>query len=277
MTFSQPLQLSWGAARVELRAERPRLRAILAHVFRSFVPECAEDLVVDANDAGDREAWTETWTATLDGCEYSYSNLGEAVRELEYEVGEKLLTDISDGLLLHSAAVTNGDRTIMVLGPSGSGKTTLSLELVRRGYRFITDEYVAVEPTGATLRPFPRSAVLKEVVNELPPGAHVVCDGDRHYRSYLMPHHRSDLAPMPLHEVWLIFATHRKNGRAHVRHMETGEVFANLLKSTFRFEGRAAELWPAMSAIATRATACAFEYHDGPVEVDLALDWLGRK
>ncbi len=273
MTFGHPLQLSWGAARVELRTERPRLEAILAHVFRPFVTDFVEASVVRANDGGDREIWT----AAVDGREYSFSGLARAVSELMYVVAEKLLSDVSDGLLLHSAAVADGNRTIMILGPSGSGKTTLSLELVRRGYRFITDEYVAVGPTGATLRPFPRSAVLKEAVNELPPGDHIVFDRDRRYCSYLMPRHRADLEPTPLREVWLIFPTHRKNGCAQVRDMEMGEVLARLLPCAFRFEGRAAALWPPLSSIATRGKACALEYLDGAAEVDLALDWLGRK
>ena len=114
------LRLSWGRSHVELQTRNPRLRAFVAHIFQAFLADGAGDQIPPTLDQTD----AERWSAVLDGREYDFCNLQDALFELEHELSEKLLAGLSDGLLLHSAAVRDNDRTIMIPGPSGiSGST----------------------------------------------------------------------------------------------------------------------------------------------------------
>lgn len=67
-------------------------------------------------------------------------------------------------LHLHCAAVTRGDRAVLLAARSGSGKSSLAAALVRAGWDYATDEQVAIDPTGHHLIPYPRPITLREPV-----------------------------------------------------------------------------------------------------------------
>ena len=61
-------------------------------------------------------------------------------------------------LLVHAGAVERDGRVAIVTGISGRGKTTLTAALVRRGYGYVTDELVVVDPANRERRPVPQGA-----------------------------------------------------------------------------------------------------------------------
>jgi len=67
----------------------------------------------------------------------------------------------SNALVLHGAAVVQDGKAAVVLAPSGGGKTTIALELVRRGWRFLSDDF-AVLASDSTVLPFPRRVNLTD-------------------------------------------------------------------------------------------------------------------
>ncbi len=50
--------------------------------------------------------------------------------------------------LLHAGAVARAGRVTALVGPSGAGKTSLASRLVANGWRFVTDDVLALELTG---------------------------------------------------------------------------------------------------------------------------------
>lgn len=66
-----------------------------------------------------------------------------------------------DAVVLHAGAVAREGRAALLLGRSGSGKSTLTVELVRRGLGFLTDDFAVVGTDGIT-RPFPRRVNLTD-------------------------------------------------------------------------------------------------------------------
>ena len=64
-------------------------------------------------------------------------------------------------LLLHASAVERGGRALIMTGLSGSGKSTLSALLAQRGWRFLGDEFVLLDPASGIAVPFPRAISLK--------------------------------------------------------------------------------------------------------------------
>ncbi len=69
---------------------------------------------------------------------------------------------IDDYLLVHAGVVSKNNKGIIVTGPSSYGKTTLILELISRGYKFLSDEYCPVRLSDYNIEPYPRSFWLRE-------------------------------------------------------------------------------------------------------------------
>lgn len=64
-------------------------------------------------------------------------------------------------LLLHASAVERDGRVLVMTGASGSGKSTLAALLGSRGWRFMGDEFVLIDPASGDAIPFPRLISLK--------------------------------------------------------------------------------------------------------------------
>ncbi len=62
---------------------------------------------------------------------------------------------VNSHLLFHAGAVTTGGRAVLLAGDSFHGKTTLVMELVRRGFKFLSDETAAVSRASGQAAPFP--------------------------------------------------------------------------------------------------------------------------
>lgn len=73
--------------------------------------------------------------------------------------------------LIHGAALSVDGAGIIVAGHAGCGKTTLALELVRRGFRFLSDDIAAIGRADHRLYPFPKSLGLWPGTRQLIPEA----------------------------------------------------------------------------------------------------------
>jgi hypothetical protein len=68
-----------------------------------------------------------------------------AQRQLVASFGLSLALHTSEALLLHGAAATLGDRTVMVCGDSGAGKSSLLVAMIDAGWTPITEDLGAID------------------------------------------------------------------------------------------------------------------------------------
>ncbi len=68
---------------------------------------------------------------------------------------------IDDYLLIHAAVVSKEGNGIVIIAPSGFGKTTLVLELLSRGYNFLSDEFCLIRNSDYYIDAFPRKLGVK--------------------------------------------------------------------------------------------------------------------
>lgn len=68
-----------------------------------------------------------------------------------------IIAHIRSHLLLHAGVVAWQEQGIVLAADPQHGKTTLTLELVRRGFSFLSDEIAAVHRIDRTISPFPRT------------------------------------------------------------------------------------------------------------------------
>jgi hypothetical protein len=87
---------------------------------------------------------------------YRGTSLGALARMLIERAAYHLSDRSIGGLLLHAAAVSHGDRCVLLPGKTSAGKSTLTAWLVARGYRYLTDELVYIPAGTTTVVPFPR-------------------------------------------------------------------------------------------------------------------------
>jgi hypothetical protein len=97
-----------------------------------------------------------------------------------------------DLYFLHAAALTWGERTILLATPSGGGKSTTCWALLQEGFGYLSDELAPIELSTLRVYPYPRALALKQAPPppyDLPVGAlrlpRLVYVGRPHLRSRL--------------------------------------------------------------------------------------------
>jgi hypothetical protein len=75
---------------------------------------------------------------------------------------QQVLDSIDDHMLIHAGVVAREGRGVIISGPSTYGKSTLMLELVSRGYTFLSDEFCPIKLDTFTVSAFPRSIGLRK-------------------------------------------------------------------------------------------------------------------
>jgi len=63
-------------------------------------------------------------------------------------------------LLFHAAAISHNGQAIVLPAPERMGKTTLSVQLVKSGFKFLSDEVACIDPKRKILKPYPRKLNL---------------------------------------------------------------------------------------------------------------------
>ena len=70
----------------------------------------------------------------------------------------------NDYLILHANSLTKDDRTIICLGKSGIGKSTVAFSLMKRGWKLISDDLVAIDHNQMVLPGIPRIKLSKDAI-----------------------------------------------------------------------------------------------------------------
>jgi HprK-related kinase A len=87
--------------------------------------------------------------------------LGQGLLAAEMAMNLQMALGWRRHLLLHASAVERDSRVLVMTGMSGSGKSTLSALLGSKGWRFMGDEFVLIDPDSGDAVPFPRLISLK--------------------------------------------------------------------------------------------------------------------
>jgi hypothetical protein len=86
---------------------------------------------------------------------------GELLDLLQDQVSQALITDMTSAVVLHAGVVSVNDRAILLAGPTGSGKTSLAAWFVANGFKYVSDDVVAIVEAGSSAIGFPRAMVVK--------------------------------------------------------------------------------------------------------------------
>lgn len=186
----------------------------------------------------------------------------EMAMNLQMALGERHF------LLLHASSVERDGKVVIMTGESGSGKSTLSALLGARGWRFMGDEFVLIDPVTGLIHPFPRPISLKNdaiaVMKAALPNAHFgplqarTAKGDI---CHLVPDAAAITAmSVPAPPALILFPSF---GRVRdVRPVGQGEVFVRLTQASTNYVALGEAGFDALTRLVTRVPACAIDYPD---------------
>jgi len=87
------------------------------------------------------------------------------------KIMDSALSRVLSHYLFHAAALSFNDKGIILPATSRSGKTTLTLELIKRGFNFLSDDVAAISKSDRLLYPFPKGIGMLPSTLELYPEA----------------------------------------------------------------------------------------------------------
>ena len=88
------------------------------------------------------------------------SDGGTVVAYLFWHINSQVISQSNQSLLVHAAGAELDGRAVVLPGPSGSGKSTLVAGLIRAGFRYLTDEAIALDAATGDVVPFHKQLKL---------------------------------------------------------------------------------------------------------------------
>jgi hypothetical protein len=135
----------------------------------------------------------------------------DALVAFQHDLDAAVLANLRDLVPVHAGVVEMDGRLIVLPAPSGSGKSSLVAHLIRRGARYLSDEYAFIDARGR-VHAYPRPPMLRDargrsvldltVVNSL-----IACPLPRLPDCLLFLEHRPDEPSATLDEITASAAT----------------------------------------------------------------------
>jgi len=167
---TQQLRLRFFDLDAVIRSDSSAYVNLFARMYRRFqangsslpVQRSAEFTVLTNSDNRwghpvmilDGEAWPLHDPRLLEG--YTYEGVLNAI-----------VASVQSHFLIHAGVVSWNGEGIILVADGGHGKTTLVLELIRRGFQFLSDEMAALGRADGQVHPFPRSLRIRPGTLEL--------------------------------------------------------------------------------------------------------------
>ncbi|MEO0544159.1 MAG: hypothetical protein AAFY99_10115 [Pseudomonadota bacterium] len=99
----------------------------------------------------------------VDGKKISENSDGYRIlRQLYREVAKLFIVSNTDLVWLHAGCVAQNESAVLLPGSWGRGKSTLTLELCQRGWSFLSDDIVPLDPQAGQAVPFPGTPQVRE-------------------------------------------------------------------------------------------------------------------
>ncbi len=141
--------------RFEVRTTSDAPADYLEHVLASFVTDEPARHVYSIVDNGER---FKTPVSVYYGGQRLVRLATEplAVSYVLWHLNRAVVGESPRYLLLHASAAVADDAAIVFPAPMESGKSTLIAGLLQRGFGYLTDEVVAIDPATALVHPYPK-------------------------------------------------------------------------------------------------------------------------
>ncbi len=155
---SPDIYINFDGRQVAVYSNAPE---VLAGVERRFEQMLAPE---PGNVVGRLQAhWNgQTYHFLSQTREAEYSSQFKILRRLDYEIVTHLVKFRPDMLWFHAGAAACRGKVAMFLGMSGHGKSTLTTKLYTKGWTYLSDDVLPLDPISGRVTPFPQTPRIRK-------------------------------------------------------------------------------------------------------------------
>jgi hypothetical protein len=195
-------------------------------------------------------------------------SLADVLRCLRFSVIQALMRARPDLLWFHAGAAASGGRGVLLPGGRGQGKSTLIVGLCGRGWAYLSDEVVPLDPTSGRVVPFPLTPARREF-----PGREMPADWLRAPEKVECPLPPETFCRRPVPVGALVFPSYSGVGvPARLSPCPPAQAVVELLQHCWSFPGHREAALRSLCGLVARVPAFRLSFGDG----DLAADLLTR-
>jgi hypothetical protein len=163
---------------------------------------------------------------------------GFALSYLLWHINQNVVEHTTDLLLFHASAVERDGVAVLFPAPMESGKTTLAAGLVRAGFRYLTDEAVAIDPETLLVQPYPKALsvdpgsweVLADLRPKVPDEVRAYLGAQWHVRPADI---RPDAVAPPCAARFVIAPRYERGAATSLRRIRPAEALSVLAENSF--------------------------------------------
>lgn len=166
----QQLELRFFDIQANIRSDMPRFIDIFKKMYCRFQSDSLSSSLqppIDFIIKTQLENPRDKPSLTIDGEELQLKNSALLEGYVYENILHTILSKVRSHFLIHAGVVSLNGQGLVLTGKGGHGKTTLVLELIRRGFRFLSDEMAALGRQDNHVHPFPRSLRIRPGTLEL--------------------------------------------------------------------------------------------------------------
>jgi hypothetical protein len=131
------------------------------------------DLLVENGEDGDAGEGTPEYSLYI-GDEFhgrqTEAGIAGLLAEAVWGIHAAVPNSVGDFLFVHAGAVTRDGGALLLPAPMESGKSSLVMALLQRGFRYLSDEYGALDPVTSRAYPFEKRIAVEPDTLSLFPG-----------------------------------------------------------------------------------------------------------
>jgi hypothetical protein len=155
----QTLYITFQGREVAVSSDAPEVLAGVESTFSAMLAPAATHALGQLEvslSGGQYHVWGNTEIDLGDG------SLADVLRWVRFSVIQVLMQARSELLWLHAGAAASSERALLFPGPRGRGKSTLVTGLCARGWTYLSDDIVPLNPRSSCVVPFPLTPARRE-------------------------------------------------------------------------------------------------------------------
>jgi hypothetical protein len=155
----QTLYVTFQGRDVAISSDAPEVLAGLEGIFAAMLAPAATRAVGQLEVSRKGGQYHVRGNAEVD---LEDGSLADVLRCLRFSVIQLLIQARPDLLWFHAGAAASGERAMLLPGHRGQGKSTLVTRLCARGFTYLSDDIVPLNPASQRLVPFPLTPARRE-------------------------------------------------------------------------------------------------------------------
>lgn len=198
------------------------------------------------------------------------SSFREVRRGVKHQIDRDLFEAQPNFIWLHAGAVATGNGAVVLGGKYGSGKSTVIVNLYRRGWTYLSDDIIPLDPVTGSVRPFPLTPMYR--VND---GEYVTEEKITDLKRIWVDLDPDTVGREPARVCGFVFPRYDLSVDAQMERLQPGEAVVELIQHCINFKYHGGEAVRGLSTLIDGRKIFRLLYSDGEAAARLVEDEFG--